>query len=107
MSEKRILCVKVSGNCRHLREVESFRLDNHFNVLEVGNYCSEGGCGCKKISKDQCANCNKAEYVGITRDQAIRKMCDGYFKAKNKGRTERERVKAALNSLLEGKDDER
>lgn len=37
--------------------------------------------------------------------QASCKVCDGYFKAKNKGRTERERVEAALNALLEGHDD--
>jgi hypothetical protein len=33
--------------------------------------------------------------------QAIRKMCDGYFRAKDNGLTESERVEAALNALLE------
>lgn len=32
--------------------------------------------------------------------QAIRKMCDGYFKAKDKGKTESGRVEAALDELL-------
>ena len=37
----------------------------------------------------------------MTRQEAIRKMCDGYFNAKDKGRTESERIEAALNALLE------
>lgn len=72
MSEKRILCTKVSGNCRHLREVDSLRLAHLFALNEVGNYCSANGW--KKITNNQCKNCNKAEYVGITREQAIEKM---------------------------------
>ena len=35
--------------------------------------------------------------------EAIRKMCDAYFKAKDKGLMGSERVVAALNALLEGK----
>lgn len=69
MSEKRILIKEVSGNCRYLREVDSLSLANLFALNEVGNYCSANGW--KKISKDQCANCNKAKYVGITRGQFI------------------------------------
>ena len=34
-------------------------------------------------------------------------MCDEYFKAKDAGKTERERVEAALNALLEEHDDEK
>lgn len=37
----------------------------------------------------------------IPRQEAIRKMCDSYFKAKDKGLMESERVEAALNALLE------
>lgn len=72
MSEKRILIKEVSGNCRYLREVDSLSLANLFDVREVGNYCSEGSC-CywKKINNDQCKSCNKAKYVGITREQFI------------------------------------
>ena len=40
---------------------------------------------------------------GMTRQEAIRKMCYAYFKAKDKGAMESERVVAALNALLEGK----
>lgn len=102
MSEKRILIKEVSGNCRYLREVDSLSLANLFALNEVGNYCSANGW--KKITNNQCKNCNKAEYVGITCQQAFRKMCDGYFKAKDKGITESGRVEAALNALLDGKD---
>lgn len=70
MKKKRILCVEVSGNCRHLREVNSLRLANLFALNEVCSYCSTE-YGWKKITKAQCANCNKAEYVGITREQFI------------------------------------
>lgn len=34
MSEKRILCVEVSGNCRNLREIDSVSLASLFNVRE-------------------------------------------------------------------------
>ena len=69
MSEKRILCVEVSGNCRYLREVDSLRLANLFALNEVSDYCSANGW--KKITNDRCKNCTKAEYVGITREQFI------------------------------------
>lgn len=39
----------------------------------------------------------------FTHQEAIRKMCDAYFKAKDKGLMESERVVAALNALLEEK----
>jgi hypothetical protein len=39
-------------------------------------------------------------YKEYTRQDAIRKMCDAYFKAKDNGLTESERVEAALNALL-------
>lgn len=38
----------------------------------------------------------------LPRQEAIRKMCDAYFKAKDKGLMESERVVAALNALLSG-----
>ncbi len=50
-------------------------------------------CGTTK----SCADCK----VGMSRQEAIRKMCDAYFKAKDKGLMESERVVAALNALLE------
>lgn len=69
MSEKRILIKEVSGNCRYLREVDSLSLAHLFALNEVGNYCSANGW--KKITNNQCKNCNKAEYLGITREQFI------------------------------------
>ena len=69
MSEKRILIKEVSGNCRFLREVGSLSLAHLFALNEVGNYCSANGW--KKITNNQCKSCNKAKYVGITREQFI------------------------------------
>ena len=116
MKEKRILCIEVNGNCRYLREVDSLSLANLFDVREVGNYCSVNGW--KKINNDQCKNCAKAKYVGITREQAIEKIshalctqvhgacenCEavagGHSEHCNDYRTYAE---AALNALLEDK----
>lgn len=78
MSEKRILIKEVSGNCRFLREVGSLSLASLFNVRKVGSYCSANGW--KKITKAQCKNCNKAEYVGLTREQFIYKMAKALCK---------------------------
>lgn len=122
MSEKRILCVEVSGNCRNLREVGSLILASLFNVRKVGSYCSTE-YGWKKITKTQCKNCNKAEYVGITREQAVEKMAKAMCRKSNGGtcdgcsvfeEPDKERCKeiymhpefvdgaeAALNGLLE------
>lgn len=80
MNKKRILIKEVSGNCRHLREVDSLTLAHLFALNEVGNYCSANGW---KRTNGQCKNCNKAEYVGITREQAIEKMAIGLFKVDN------------------------
>ena len=38
--------------------------------------------------------------ITITRLEAIRKMCDAYFKAKDEGAMESERMEAALDALL-------
>lgn len=64
--------------------------------------------GCSCAGENDCDNCNDwYMWQSLpTREQAIRKMCDGYFKAKDKGLTESGRVEAALNALLEGHDDE-
>ena len=42
----------------------------------------------------------KIQLKQMTRQEAIRKMCDAYFKAKDEGLMESERVVAALNALL-------
>lgn len=46
-------------------------------------------------------NIETEKYRVMPRQEAIRKMCDAYFKAKDKGLMESERVVAALNALLE------
>lgn len=51
--------------------------------------------------RDKNLNCLLSQVYA--RQEAIRKMCNAYFKAKDKGLMESERVVAALNALLEGK----
>lgn len=111
MSEKRILIKEVSGNCRYLREVDSLSLAHLFALNEVGNYCSANGW--KKITNNQCKNCNKAEYVGITREQAIEKIAKAmlsfmfprYYSwaalEEDDKKYFRKSAEAALNALLE------
>lgn len=54
------------------------------------------------LDKPDCDNCEDiADLPHISYQEAIRKICDAYFKAKDKGLMESERVVAALNSLLE------
>lgn len=121
MSEKRILCTEVSGNCRFLREVGSLSLAHLFALNEVGNYCSANGW--KKITNNQCKSCKHAEYQGLTREQAVEKMAKAMCRKSNGGtcdgcsvfeEPDKERCKeiymhpefvdgaeAALNALLE------
>lgn len=122
MSEKRILIKEVSGNCRFLREVDFLSLAQLFALNEVGNYCSANGW--KRITNNQCKSCNKAKYVGITREQFImvvaKAICrtDGEdcetcgFNGNEKGCKQYLEIgnyitlaKAALNALLGGHDD--
>ena len=72
MGEKRILCTKVSGECRCFNEVKED--DLWMSETDVpGCYCCRNN-GWERITKDKCKSCNKAEYEGITREQAIEKM---------------------------------
>ena len=78
MAEERIFIAKLGGrNCP---------VETNDNICLQGSYCEE---------------CN----AGISLQEAIRKMCDVYFKAKDKGAMESERVVAALNALLDGKNE--
>ena len=75
MGEKRILCTKVSGECRCFNEVKED--DLWMSETDVpGCYCCRNN-GWERITKDKCKSCNKAEYEGITREQAIEKMAKG------------------------------
>lgn len=100
MKEKRILCIEVSGECQHLMDVNRPSLAFLCGSAQ-GLYCTKN-IYWKPITKGTCKSCKEGRYQGFTREQAIRKMCDGYFKAKDDGKTESERVEAALNALLEG-----
>lgn len=111
MSEKRILCVEVSDNCRNLREVDSLRLAHAFALNEVGNYCSANGW--KKITNNQCKNCKNAKYQGLTREQSIEKIANAllsfmyprYYSwatlEEDDKKYFRKSAEAALNALLE------
>lgn len=124
MSEKRILIKEVSVKCRFWREVGFLSLAQLFALNEVGNYCSANGW--KRITNNQCKSCNKAKYVGITREQFImvvaKAICrtDGEdcetcgFNGNEKGCKQYLEIgnyitlaKAALNALLEGHNDKR
>lgn len=105
MKENRILCIEVSGECQHLMNVNRLSLA-HLCGSSLGLYCTKN-ISWKPITKDACKNCKEGRYQGFTKEQAIRKMCDGYFKAKDAGKTESERVETALNALLEGHDYEK
>lgn len=97
---KRILCLEVSGKCLDLR----VRRDP-FNGKEYF-WCAEDiAKDWKDISKDTCKNCKTARYLGITRKQAIEKMAKALEENLN-GSSFNSLAEAALNSLLEGHDDE-
>lgn len=70
-------------------------------IKEVVAPCND----CSGFGENVCDKCHDwyMWQSSPTREQAIRKMCDGYFKAKDNGLTESGRVEAALNALLEGK----
>ena len=72
-----------------------YRLDNDPKGQSL---CKHNG-NMEPVTAKECIHCDE----GMTRQEAIRKMCDAYFKAKDKGLMESERVVAALNALLEGK----
>ena len=105
MKENRIYCTEVSGECQHLMDTTS-PLRAYLCQCPPGFYCNKN-IAWKPITKNACKNCKEGRYQGFTREQAIRKMCDEYFKAKDAGKTESERVEAALNALLDGHDNER
>ena len=105
MKENRIYCTEVSGECQHLMDTTS-PLSAYLCQCPPGFYCNKD-IAWKPITKDACKNCKEGRYQGFAREQAIKKMCDEYFKAKDAGKTESERVEAALNALLDGHDNER
>lgn len=69
MSEKRIYCIEVSGECQHLMNVNRPSLA-HLCGSSLGLYCTKNFCW-KPITKDACKNCKHAEYKGITREKFI------------------------------------
>lgn len=113
MSEKRIYVTKTSDFCLDLR------LGRDINGKWV-RYCASDR---KDITEKDCKNCKKARYLGITREQAIRKIAkaicrtDGEncitcgFNYNEKGCREYlkfgnyiTQAEEALNALLEGHD---
>jgi len=88
MAEERIVCrvIEKGPNCDYCFSKPA---ESYYYCSISNNYCSY----------DVCKQCS----LGMTRAEAIEKMCEGYFKAKDNGLTESERVEAALNALLEGK----
>ena len=118
MAEKdeKILITKVNGECEHLWYKDADQGFPYGANKPLNNfYCAEGIKDWTKGDRSQktklvkpsidCKKCKHAKYSGITRQEAIRLMCDAYFKAKDKGAMESERVVAALNALLEAQDE--
>jgi len=72
MSEKRILCIEVRGECQFLQNIDGPILAKLCECSQ-GLYCTKD-ISWKPITKDTCKSCQKARYQGITREQAIEKM---------------------------------
>ena len=72
MSEKRILCIEVRGECQFLQNIDRPSLAKLCECSQ-GLYCTKD-ISWKPITKDTCKSCQKARYQGITREQAIEKM---------------------------------
>lgn len=72
MSEKRILCIEVRGECQFLQNIDRPILAKLCECSQ-GLYCTKD-ISWKPITKDTCKSCQKARYQGITREHAIEKM---------------------------------
>lgn len=123
MSEKRIYCIEVSGECQHLMNVNRPSLA-HLCGSSQGLYCTKN-ISWKPIVKETCKFCSAAEYLGITREQAIERIikrmcpilcnvtceCCSYFNNEEGCKKFTNRVgfnrlaEAALNALLEANND--
>lgn len=100
-SEKRILIREIKPECK-FRAIHETTAGGHSwidylccnpSIIHTNRKCDD-----KRLEK-----CKYKELEGLSYQESIRKMCDAYFKAKDKGAMESERVVAALNALLEGK----
>ena len=111
MSEKRILCIEVSAECRYFAKINTPFVANLFECKQ-GLYCIKD-IAWKPIEKDTCKNCKCAKYQGITREQAIEKMAaalqsvavdrGGVNSDEDSTLDPRMLAEAALDALLEGK----
>lgn len=72
MSEKRIYCIEVSGECKYLLNVNRPALA-HLCESTPGLYCTKN-FSWKPITKDACKNCKEGKYQGFTRKQVIHKI---------------------------------
>ncbi|WP_428057207.1 hypothetical protein [Candidatus Avelusimicrobium fimicolum] len=123
MSEKRIYCIEVSGECKYLLNVNRPALA-HLCESTQGLYCTKNFCW-KPITKDACKNCKEGKYQGFTRKQVIHKIAkaicrtDGEscitcgFNCNEKGCKEYlefgnyiTQAEVVLEDILEGHDDE-
>lgn len=84
MAEERISVHICSNKCRYLREVkEGYSI---VNGLSDGIYCSAYIHGAwQKIDPEKdCKDCQRAEYNGISRTEAIERMAKAMWKSDNK-----------------------
>lgn len=116
MSEKRILCTKVSGECKYFANINTPVLADAFECKQ-GLYCSKNSIWkFITITEDTCKNCKHVKYEGVTREQAIEKMAKAMAAVSNITYVSEEQWKvvenglrisaeAALNALLEANND--
>lgn len=111
MTEKRIFCIEVNGECRHLRVVKPYKendLDTLENAgLEPGTYCAAyyHSAAWERIDPKECKTCKREKYLeGISRKEAVEKMEEAMYKRFLFGRrTKRyfaEYAEVALDALL-------
>lgn len=83
MAEERISVHICSNKCRCLREVKKGY--SIVNGLSNGTYCSAYIHGTwQKIDPEKdCKDCKRAEYIGISRTEAIERMAKGIWKEDN------------------------
>jgi hypothetical protein len=114
MSEKRIYCIEVSGECKYLLDVNRPALA-HLCESTQGLYCTKN-FSWKPIVKETCKVCSAAEYLGITREQAIEKMAKAIYEAMCPNLSQMfaggwhactKIAEAVLEDILEGHNDKR
>lgn len=86
MAEERIVIHRCSNQCRCLREISGGCDMVKEECMSNGTYCTAYIHGqWQKIDPEKdCKNCERAEYDGISRAEAIERMANAMWKSDNK-----------------------